>query len=228
VNASPRIRVLLVDDHAVVRAGYRALIESEPRFAVVDEAEDGERAYRRTHAGDIDVVVLDLAMPGQGGLSAAQRIAAREPAPRVLVFSMHAHPSFAAQAFAAGALGYVTKSSPPATLLEALASVAQGRRYLSADIAQALALARFGSAHARLETLTVREFEVLRLLLAAHAVEDIAATLHLSVKTVRNLHYAVKRKLEVRDDIELVRLALRLEVVDLVDFAAIAPALPAG
>ena len=148
------VRVLLVDDHAVVRAG------------------------------DIDPMVMDLAMPGQGGLSAVQRITARERAPRVLVFTMHAHPSFAEQAFAAGALGYVTKSSPPAALLEALASVARGKRYLSADI---------------------------------------AAVLHLSVKTVRNLHYAVKRKLEVRDDIELVRLALRLEVVDLMDFAAIAP-----
>lgn len=217
------LRVLLVDDHAVVRAGYRALIESEPAFVVADEAEDGESAYRKVRDTGFDLVVMDLVMPGQGGLGAVQRITARESAPRVLVFSMHAHPSFATQAFAAGALGYVTKSSSPAALLEALASVAKGRRYLSADIAQALALERFGQTYAPLETLTAREFEVLRLLLDARPVEDIAAVLHLSVKTVRNLHYAIKRKLEVRDDIELVRLALRLEVVDLVDFAAPAP-----
>jgi two-component system invasion response regulator UvrY len=127
------------------------------------------------------------------------------------------------QALTAGALGYVTKSSPPETLLEAIACVARGQRYLSADIAQLLAWERFGSAHGRLDSLSVREFEVLRLLLAARGVDDIARDLHLSVKTVRNLHYAIKRKLEVRDDIELVRLALRLEVVDLVDFAAPAP-----
>lgn len=217
------VRVMLVDDHAVVRAGYRALLESDPRFAVVAEAADGEGAYTRARAGDIDVLVMDVSMPGQGGLAAAAHLAQRDGAPRVLMFTMHAHPSYALQAFAAGALGYVTKSSPPEALLEAIASVARGQRYLSADIAQLLAWERFGSAHGRLASLSVREFEVLRLLLAARTVEDIARDLNLSVKTVRNLHYAIKRKLEVRDDIELVRLALRLEVVDLVDFAAPAP-----
>ncbi len=223
MSALTAVRVMLVDDHAVVRAGYRALLESDPRFAVVAEASDGESAYGRCRDGDVDVVVMDLGMPGQGGLVAAAHLTQRAPAPRVLVFTMHAHPSYAVQAFAAGALGYVTKSSPPETLLEAIATVARGRRYLSTDIAQLLAWERFGSAYGRLDALSVREFEVLRLLLAALSVEEIAAALHLSVKTVRNLHYAIKRKLEVRDDIELVRLALRLEVVDLIDFAAPAP-----
>ena len=220
MNAGTGVRVMLVDDHAVVRAGYRALLDTDPRFTVVAEAGDGESAYARARDGDIDVLVMDLSMPGQGGLAATAHLARREAAPQVLIFTMHAHPRYAVQAFAAGALGFVTKSSPPETLLEAIASVARGQRYLSADIAQLLAWERFGSAHGRLDSLSVREFEVLRMLLAARTVEDIARDLNLSVKTVRNLHYAVKRKLEVRDDIELVRLALRLEVVDLVDFAA--------
>jgi two-component system invasion response regulator UvrY len=223
VSEAAPLRIMLVDDHAVVRAGYRALLDTDARFVVVAEAGDGESAYARARDGDIDVLVMDLSMPGQGGLAAAAHLAQRGARPHVLVFTMHAHPSYAVQALTAGALGYVTKSSPPETLLEAIACVARGQRYLSADIAQLLAWERFGSAHGRLDSLSVREFEVLRLLLAARGVDDIARDLHLSVKTVRNLHYAIKRKLEVRDDIELVRLALRLEVVDLVDFAAPAP-----
>jgi DNA-binding NarL/FixJ family response regulator len=146
VSEAAPLRIMLVDDHAVVRAGYRALLDTDARFVVVAEAGDGESAYARARDGDIDVLVMDLSMPGQGGLAAAAHLAQRGARPHVLVFTMHAHPSYAVQALTAGALGYVTKSSPPETLLEAIACVARGQRYLSADIAQLLAWERFGSA----------------------------------------------------------------------------------
>ncbi|MCB1745576.1 MAG: response regulator transcription factor [Gammaproteobacteria bacterium] len=211
------IRIALVDDHAVVRAGYRALLASQPDLAVGAEYGDAGSAYRELDAASVDVLVIDLGMPGAGALETIARLAKREPRLRALVFSMHCRASYVHQAFAAGARGYVTKSSEPEVLLRAVREVAGGRRFLSADVAQLLAFERFGDARGALDTLTVREFEVLRLLLAGREVDDIAGALNLSPKTVRNLHYIVKRKLGVRDDIELVRLALRLEVVDLLD-----------
>ncbi|MGE0484012.1 MAG: response regulator [Gammaproteobacteria bacterium] len=211
------IRVALVDDHAVVRAGYRALLVSQPDLGVVGEFGDAGSAYRELDARAVDVVVIDLGMPGAGALETIARLRQRDPRLRALVFSMHCRASYVHQAFAAGARGYVTKSSEPEVLLRAVRDVAAGKRFLSADVAQLLAFERFGDARGALDSLTVREFEVLRLLLAGREVDDIASALKLSPKTVRNLHYIVKRKLGVRDDIELVRLALRLDVVDLLD-----------
>lgn len=152
-----------------------------------------------------------MALPGQSGLELTRRLVAWNPACRVLMFSMHASAEFAQVALKAGARGYVTKSSPAEALLQAISDVAQGRLALSPDVAQAIALQRLGEQQGRadgLETLTPREFEVLRLLLAPMAVADIARALHLSEKTVNNLHYQIKRKLGVGSDIELARRAL--------------------
>jgi DNA-binding NarL/FixJ family response regulator len=160
---------------------------------------------------------MDLNMPGGAALETLARLHRRHPGLASLVFSMYANASFARQAFAAGARGYVTKSSAPETLLRAVREIRAGRRYLSADIAQLLAWERFGDERGALDGLSVREFEVLRLLLDGRNVDSIAAALNLSPKSVRNLHYAVKRKLGVRDDIELVRLAVRLYVIDLLE-----------
>lgn len=211
------IRVALVDDHAVVRAGYRSLIDAQDDMTVIAEFGDAAGAYAELRHGDVDVVVMDLNMPGAAPLETLERLHRRTPRLRSLVFTMYNRPGFADQAFAAGAHGYVTKSSEPDTLLQALREVAAGRRYLSPDVARELALARYGSERGPLEALSVREFEVLRLLLDGRATDAIATALNLSPKTVRNLHYAVKRKLGVRDDIELVRTAVRLDVVDLLE-----------
>ena len=218
------LRIMLVDDHAVVRAGYRALLERQADMQVCCEAADGASAYTRAAAADLDLVVMDLSMPGQGGLECLARLHRRDPALKLLAFSMHAHASYARQAFAAGARAYVTKSSDADVLVQAVRALARGERFLSADIAQALAWERFGAGCGQLERLSVREFEILRQLLDGRHVDDIASALHVSVKTVRNQHYSIKRKLEVDDDIALVRLALRLNVIDLIDFAA--PAQP--
>ncbi len=201
-------RLLLVDDHAIVRAGYRHLLEQQDRFTVIGEATTADEAYAMFRQHHPDVVITDLAMPGSSGLDAIQRILRADGAARVLVFSMHVSPDLAMAALRAGALGYVTKSSPPDVLLRAIADVLAGRKVLSPDIAQALALARLSGQRRPLEDLTPREFDVLCMLISPASEHEIAQRLHLSVKTIHNLHYQIKSKLDVASDIELTRLAL--------------------
>lgn len=216
------IRILLVDDHAIVRAGYLALLAKQSDLQVVAEAADGNQAYQAFKAHSPDVVITDLSLPGISGLEVIARIKQRDAKAKILVFSMHQQPSFALQATRAGALGYVTKSSPPEELLRAIHDVYAGHPTLSADIAQALALAQVGGERMALESLTVREFEILRLLVEAKSAEEIARILNISAKTVCNSHYLIKRKLGVDSDIALTRLALRLNVVSLLDVSAVA------
>jgi len=219
MNNKTTISILLVDDHAIVREGYRALLAKQPHLRVIAEAEDGLQAYQRFKEYSPDVVITDLSLPGMSGLELIARIKQRANHARILVFSMHQNPSFAVQASRAGALGYVSKSSPPDVLLRAIGEVYQGRHTLSADIAQALALEKLGTERLALETLTVREFEILRLLVEARTVDEIAQTLNISPKTVSNCHYLIKRKLGVANDIELTRLAIRFNVINLLDLA---------
>lgn len=209
------ITILLVDDHAIVREGYRSLLAKQPDLKVVAEAVDGIQAYQRFKEYMPDVVIMDLSLPGQGGLEAIARIRQRCADAKVLVFSMHQNPTLARKAARAGALGYVTKSSSPDVLLRAIGEVYAGRHSLSADIAQALALEQLDSERIALNKLTVREFEVLRQLAEARSTEDIARSLNLSPKTVSNCHYLIKRKLGVATDIELTRLAIRMNVISL-------------
>ncbi|MBT9097591.1 response regulator transcription factor [Methylovulum psychrotolerans] len=220
------IRILLVDDHAIVRAGYLALLAKQSDLQVVAEAADGNQAYQAFKAHSPDVVITDLSLPGISGLEVIARIKQRDAKAKILVFSMHQQPSFALQATRAGALGYVTKSSPPEELLRAIHDVYAGRPTLSADIAQALALAQVGGERMALESLTVREFEILRLLVEAKSAEEIARILNISAKTVCNSHYLIKRKLGVDNDIALTRLALRLNVVSLLEVSAVATNTP--
>jgi two-component system invasion response regulator UvrY len=208
MSSGAPIRLLLADDHAIVRAGYRHLLERQDRYVVVAEAETADETYALFRRHSPDLVIIDLSMPGVSGLEAIHRILTADASARVLVFSMHVSPDFAVAALRAGALGYVTKSSPPDVLLRAIAAVLLGRQVLSPDIAQALALARLSDRRRPLEELTPREFDVLCMLVAPTSVHDIATRLHLSVKTVQNLHYQIKAKLDVGTDIELTRLAL--------------------
>lgn len=213
------IRILLVDDHAIVREGYRSLLEKQPRMQVVGEAKDGSEAYELSQTTSPDVIIMDLSMPGQGGLEAISRICQRFRDARILVFSMHQNPTFAIQATRAGAKGYISKSSAPDVLIRAVYDVYSGRHVLSPDIAQAIAMSKLGGKHGPLDELTVREFEILRMLVEAQSAEEIATALHISPKTVSNCHYQIKKKLGVATDIELVRLALRLNVVELLELA---------
>jgi two-component system, NarL family, invasion response regulator UvrY len=210
-----KITLLLVDDHAIVREGYRALLQKQPGLEVVAEAIYGKQAYQQYKLHTPDVTIMDLSLPGQSGIENIAHIKQRNPAAKILVFTMHQNPRFAALAINAGALGYVTKSSPPDVLLNAIYEVYAGRRTLSPDIAQALALEKTGHEKTVLESLTTREFEILRLLAEGKAREEIAQLLSISPKTVSNCHYLIKGKIGVASDIELVHWAIKMRVIDI-------------
>lgn len=208
------ISVMLVDDHAVVREGYRRLIEKHKGMKVVAEAPDGAEAYRLYKQLRPDVVVLDLSMPGKGGIEVIRHLRQRDEGARILVFTMHQNGAYAVQAFQAGARGYITKSSPPEMLVAAIGDVAAGKKPISPDISHALAMMRINPEVLAPENLTTREFDIFRMIADARPVAEIAETLNLSVKTVSNYHYLIKSKLGVTSDIELVHLAMRLGIID--------------
>lgn len=217
---TPRTKIMLVDDHAIVREGYRALLQKQPGLQVVAEASEGAAAYRLFKEVKPDLVIMDLTMPGLGGIEAVRRIRQWEAAARILVFTMHQNAAYAVQAIRAGAKGYVTKSSPPETLLTAVFDVLRGRTALSPDIDHELALNRLAAEPSAIDVLSPREFEMLQMLLAGHTTEDVAETLHISVKTVANTRYLIKSKLGVNSDIDLVRLALRQNLLALTETGA--------
>jgi two-component system, NarL family, invasion response regulator UvrY len=208
------IRVMLVDDHAVVREGYRRLIEKHKEFSVVAEATDGQSAYQLYKLHQPDVVVLDLSMPGKGGVEVLRQLRLWDTSARVLVFTMHQNAAYALQAFQAGAKGYITKSSPPELLVTAINDVSSGRKAMSPDVANELALDRIDDETVSLESLSAREFDIFRMIADAKSIPEIARTLNLSTKTVSNYHYMIKSKLGVASDVELVHLALRLGIVE--------------
>ncbi|PHS25448.1 MAG: DNA-binding response regulator [Methylophaga sp.] len=213
------IKIMLVDDHAIVREGYRSLLQKQDNMEVIAEARDGAQAYFSYKKYNPDIVIMDISMPGQGGLEAITRIKQVDNTAKILVFSMHKNPSFAVQATRAGALGYVTKSSDPEVLIRAIFDVKQNKYTLSADIAQALALEKLGTDAAALDQLTVREFEILRMLVEAMPTQAIAETLNISPKTVANAHYIIKRKLNVNSDIELTHLAIKMNIINLLNLS---------
>jgi DNA-binding NarL/FixJ family response regulator len=199
---------MLVDDHAVVRTGYRRLLELEGDIVVVGEHADAEAAQSallRDDGRGADVVVLDLSMPGRGGLDLLRRGSLRWPLLAWLVFSMHDSPAVVVQALRAGASGFVTKSCLPEELVQALRRVAAGeRQVLSADVAGAVQATVALPPH---QALSPREFDVLRLLVEGRAVPDIAVALHLSPKTVSNLQTRIRTRLGVTSAVELLRYA---------------------
>ena len=202
------IRVMLVDDHAVVRTGFRLLLQSVPEISVVGEAESGEAACTRYPDLTPDVVVMDLAMPGMGGLEALKRIRSRHPQARVLALSAHDDPVHARRALQEGALGFLSKRSAPEALIEAVTTVASGRRFLDAGLAQKLALADIEGA-SPVERLSEREFEVFIRLAQGATVQKIADDLKLSSSTVGTHLYNIKQKLDVVNQSELTLIAIR-------------------
>jgi len=204
-----RIRALLVDDHPVVRAGYKLLLEQGGEIKVIAEAESGELACRHYVDHAPDIVIMDLSLRGMSGLEAIRRIVSRDPNARILVFSMHEDTLFAERAISAGARGYLTKSSAPHELVDAAKQVAAGERYLEQDIARRLAFQSPGGRSAALQTLSTREFEIFCLIASGETSAEIGKRLSLSAKTVANYATQIKAKLGVSTTAELTRLAIR-------------------
>ena len=204
------ISVLLVDDHAVVREGYRRLLETHTNIKVVGEAANGLDAVVLFGALTPDVVVMDIALPGITGIETLRRMLTANTQARVLMFSMYEEAIYANRALQAGAFGYVTKASAPDVLLVAVQTVANGNRYLSPDIAQELALRSITTQTQMPSRLSDREHEVLQLLVQGMPLREIAVRLGMSTKTVANHQSVLKHKLGAETAVQLARLGAEL------------------
>lgn len=209
-----KTRILLVDDHELVRAGFRRLLEDGDKFEVIAEAGSGEQAVQQFNKLHPDVVIMDISMPGIGGVGAIERIIAREPKAKILVLSVHEDSVFTTRAMQAGALGFIPKRSAPEEMLKAIEMVAQGRTCIAPEIAQQIAMQKLTGSENPLDVLSQREFEVFRLLAEGKTVNEIADILSLSPKTVGTHHTNIKQKLNVSNSAELARLAIRSGLLD--------------
>ena len=209
------ITVLLVDDHPVVRDGYRRMLEAEPDIRVVAEADNGETgcAHYKTYAPD--VVILDLNMPGIGGLETVRRIKAQDPEARILMFSMHDTETMVRRALEAGAMGYLTKKSDMGQMERAVRQVARGERFIEAEQAVGMALQKQSPFHGDiLGILSTREFQIFKMSAEGHAIPEIADILSISPKTVGVHHANIMKKLGLKNTVQLVRLALRSNIIE--------------
>jgi two-component system, NarL family, invasion response regulator UvrY len=204
------IRLLLVDDHKLFRLALRRMLEDQKGIQIIGEAEDGESAVRMAREDRPNVVLMDLIMPGIGGLEAIRRIVRMELDIRIVVLSACEHKPFPVQALKAGAIGYLTKGTDTEELANAIRRAFVGKRYLSADVAQELAVSSFeDDGEAPFDHLSNREMQIMMMVVNCHRVNDISTSLHLSPKTVNSYRYRIFEKLNVRSDVELALLAVR-------------------
>ena len=209
------INIVIADDHAIVREGLKRIVSAADGMQVVDEAKDGNEVMQRVRELNFDVLMLDLSMPGRNGMETIKLVRAEKPSIRILVLSMHQELQYAVRAIKSGASGYMTKESAPESLVLAIRKIAGGGAYVSAEVAEQLALhAMPGSAALPHENLTEREFEVMQLLAAGGSVTQIAAKLNLSVKTVSTHKANLMQKLALDNPSELIRYAMRHGLVD--------------
>ena len=213
-----KIRILLADDHTVVRRGLRLLLEGQPEFNVVAEASDGKQAVEAAEESRPDVVVLDVAMPNLNGIEAAQRILASNPAVAIVVLSMHSDEGYVLRALKAGAKGYLLKDAAEGDLIEAIKTVTRGKTFFSSEITKMLAEDYVREIRARgsedsYELLTPREREILQLLAEGKSNKDIAGMLNLSLYTVETHRRNLQDKLNVHSFAELILYAVRKGVI---------------
>jgi DNA-binding NarL/FixJ family response regulator len=210
------VRIVLADDHAIVREGLKRIVGDVADFQVVGEAADGTAVMQAVRELEFDVLVLDLSMPGRSGMELIKLVKAEKPRLRILVLSMHQEMQYAVRAIKSGASGYLTKETAPHQLEQAIRKVSTGGAFISAEVAEQLALGAMPGGDAALphEHLSDREFEVFRLLVTGHAVSDIAHKLNLSVKTVSTHKANLMQKLGLANQTELVRYALKHGLAD--------------
>lgn len=209
------IRVVIADDHTIVREGLKQLLLADPGFAIVGEARDGQEVMNCVRELEFDVLLLDMSMPKKSGIELIKQVKNEKPKLRVLVLSMHEEQQYATRAIKSGASGYLTKESAPAQLISAIRKVAGGGAFISAAVAEQLALGAMpqtdGLPHT---TLSDREYQVFQLLVAGKTVSDIAAQLNLSVKTVSTHKARLLDKMGMTNQAELIRYAIAHRLVD--------------
>ena len=209
-----KLTLLLVDDHAVVRSGFKVLLQTWDDVDVVAEANSGEEALPLYNLHRPDVVLMDIAMAGMGGIEASKRLLALDPQARILALSAHEDSSYAKRALQAGALGYLSKRTAPEVLIDALRMVARHQRFIDPIIAQRMANQQNSSDSQYIDKLSPREFEVFLALAKGRSVLDISQTLGLSASTVGTHLYKVKLKLQLSNQSEITLLAMRHGLLD--------------
>jgi len=209
------VRIVLADDHAIVREGLKRIVGDVPDFQVIGEAADGAEVMKAVRELDFEVLVLDLSMPGRSGMELIKLVKAEKPKLRILVLSMHQEMQYAVRAIKSGASGYLTKETAPAQLEQAIRKISTGGAFISAEVAEQLALGAMpGGERLPHQSLSDREFEVFRMLVAGDGVTDIAAKLNLSVKTVSTHKANLMQKMGLSNQTELVRYAIKNGLAD--------------
>lgn len=209
-----QINVMLVDDHAVVRMGFKMLLELDADIKVVVEAESGEQSIQRYMEFKPTVVVMDITMPGIGGLEAIERILAKDSSAKILVLSAHEDSVHPKRVLNAGAMGYLTKRSAAEEMIKAIRTVASGKKYLEASVAQQMAIQQLSGDQNPVDVLSPREFEVFMALAKGKTTNEIAETLFLSPRTVGTHLYNIKQKLNANNSAEIALIAMRSGLID--------------
>jgi two-component system, NarL family, invasion response regulator UvrY len=204
-----QLKVMLVDDHAVVRMGFKMLLESASDIKVVAEAENGETAIQSYVAHQPDVVVMDITMPGIGGMEAIERILVKDSAAKILVLSAHEDSVHPKRVLNLGAMGYLTKRSAAEELIKAIRTIATGKKYIEAGVAQQMAIQQLSGDQSPVDVLSEREFEVFMSLARGKTTNEIAETLFLSPRTVGTHLYNIKQKLNAQNSAEIALIAMR-------------------
>lgn len=209
-----QIKIMLVDDHSVVRMGFKMLLESDSGIEVIAEANSGEEAIQLYVAHQPDVTVMDITMPGIGGMEAIERILSKDSHAKILVLSAHEDSVHPKRVLNAGAMGYLTKRSAPDELIKAIHSVAGAKKYIEASVAQQMAIQQLSGEQNPIDVLSEREFEVFMSLAKGKTTNEIAETLFLSPRTVGTHLYNIKQKLNANNSAEIALIAMRSGLID--------------